>query len=183
MTMATSQGSVFSAGPRRGSEHASGSKAPMSCFLKRKEQENAEPSEKAKAVRESDREAGKRQQGSDRKLQDLVAVLPGASWPACSASLQWLAKGFFPRLCWAALHARLDPEGSGWVCSPNPNSFQAGRTLPPFPSAGSTAAGKPWVWEQAPSLWAGETPPGSPAAWIPGSALVPPGLTVGFEKL
>lgn len=50
MTAATSQGSTFSAGPRRGREHESGSETPTTCFLKRKEQENAEPSGKDKAV-------------------------------------------------------------------------------------------------------------------------------------
>ena len=63
----------------------------MSGFLIRKEQENAEQAE----PRGKDRDAGKRQQGSDRKLLDLlpVAVLPWATWPACSSSISVACKG------------------------------------------------------------------------------------------
>lgn len=95
LTETTSQGSAFLAGPRRGSTHGSGGKASMSCFLTRKEQETAEQAPRSslegrkRLCRGSGRGAGKRQQGSDRKLLDLLrlAVLSLASWPACSSSM------------------------------------------------------------------------------------------------
>lgn len=69
---------------------------PRSCFLIRKKHTLWLSLEgRTRLCSGSDRGAGMRQQGSDRKCLDLlpVAILPLASWPACSSSISVACKG------------------------------------------------------------------------------------------